>query len=216
MRKTSILVGAAALALFATAAFAQDTDDPFDPSLYQNGINCAGTYWCASDGQATDLNTNLTTLEFVMNTMDTAPPGTVGIGVPWATGWVEDVGPGGTVEELLDFTSAGTGSAEQDILYLYSISDQCSSLDNFSQNSSFASQIQVSATFNLGSQYKPTSSSQPGYANALITTPSGGKSTGYPTYAIQDVATPEPSAVLLLSVMLIGLGVFAARKISAS
>lgn len=206
MRKTSILFGAATLALFATAAFAQDPGSLYDPAMFQNGINCAGTYWCASDGQATDTDTSMTTLEFIMNT---SPPATEGISVPWVTGWVEDKTSAGAIADLLHFTTLTVGSITEDAVFLYCnpLHDQCSSLDSALPTITPT----ISATFSLGSIYTP-GKSDPGYATATIAP----GQTGVPTYAIIDVATPEPSAVLLLSVMLIGLGVFAARKISAS
>jgi hypothetical protein len=205
MRKTSILFGAAALALFATAAFAQDLSDPYDPALFQNGTNCSGTYWCASDGQAAnpDDSVDPPTLEFIIST---PPPGT-GISFPWAKGWVADKTTGGATADLLDFTTVTVNGKASDAVFLYCnpLHDQCSSLDSGLPTITPT----IGASFTLGSIYAPTSS-QPGYATATIAP----GTTGVPTYAIID--TPEPSAVLLLSFMLIGLGVVAGRKISAS
>lgn len=206
MTRSSLLFCVAGITVFAAGAFAQN--NPLDPDLYQDGSHCAGSFWCASAVDAVDPNTQQTTLQFIMNNI--VPPGYQGISVPWITGWVADETSNGAIADLLDFTTATINNVMEDIVYLYCnpLYDKCSSLDSGLPTTPPT----ISAHFTMGTPYIPTGN-QPGTATAQI-----GKATGPAAFSVLSgttVATPEPSAVLLLSGMLLAVGIIARRKISA-
>src|ERR1700728_1985403 len=106
MSKLSTLFCLAALAVFASAAFADD-----DPSLFQNGANCAGTYWCASAGLGFDPVTSTSTLEFVLNSSVNESMGFT----PFTVTGLVAYKTGSVVEDELDFEIIGG----KDVIFLY-------------------------------------------------------------------------------------------------
>jgi hypothetical protein len=208
---------AAAVTVFATGAFADDTADP---ALFQSGTNCnvppPGTYWCASDNITTaDPNTGLTTLEFVIQTTDGVAPTARGM-TAWTTfGLVaatSGVGGTGTVQDLLDFEKLGG----QDVVFLYCGDGHCTSGDSgLPTATEIAAAGGIKNSYQDGTQYVPTSG-QVGQALAydpLNSPPVKGAAVGY--QIVDPVSTPEPSAVVLFGSMMIGLAAFARKKFAA-
>lgn len=231
-----LLVVAAGL-LTGVSALADD-----DPAIYQTstGSNCAGgvDYWCTSAGLGTDPNTGNQTLEYLIRT--SSGSGSEGI-TEFTQGWVayED---GSTVEDLLDFVVTPAGKDE---IFLYCGNAYCTTgLDvglpvmptNYTIVQTAAPSPAAGSTSYTPCKVKtsPTCAyaevgtstyPQPGYApqyNAAGSTTAVYNaftieytSTGGITSGVGKEAVPEPSSLLLLSSMMIGLAFFVRTKFSA-
>jgi hypothetical protein len=208
MSKFSMLFCTAAIAIFATAAFADD------PALFQDGTNCATTYWCASASVGNDPVTGDDTLEFKINTSTGTTQG-ITLWTGNQLGWVAATNPAGTVvQDLIDFEVIGG----QDVAFLYCGDTKCSS-DDLGLPKGIGLPTN---TFVDGTQYSPT-----------LSQPGGGSSYAYnnenvllkdsPGYQIIDtgslngkgVSAPEPSAWLLLASMVFAVAALGRRKLSA-
>jgi len=215
MRKFStMLFCAAAVAVFATAAFG---DDGLDPTLWQNGQGCnasstppVATYWCAGTAFAAAPGQTSKTLEFLLNTVTTVGPSSTGITLFSAAqqGWVE-YETGGTVDDYMDITVVGG----QDAIFLYCNVD-CGPNDAVLPTAPavsviipWASPALFPAAGSVSPAYTPASSTSPGWGTAYYQgTPLPGTNPP-PVYGILNnyIATPEPSAALLLGVFLLAM-----------
>lgn len=210
MSRLSVLFCAAAVALFATAAFGDD-----DPTLASNGVSCAGSYWCAGSGLAVDPNTGISTLEYTLK--PSAGGATAGIDPStFQTGWAAAV-TGTTVDDLLHFVAETVGSTTTDYVFLYCGDAQCSAddltvpLPNVTIGATFTDDAYSIGGSSYSSTYAPTSG-LPGYAVGysaphVYVTPNH-----IAEYTIADnppfVSAMEPSSVLQLASMMIALGAF--------
>jgi hypothetical protein len=236
MSKFSTAFCVAALAVFATAAFADDTD----PALFQDAPVGCGPYWCTSAGTGYDPKTGDSTLEFILNA---GSAGHDGITTPFVTGVVQfkytGSAPGvvgaSKVLDDLDFEVINN----QDVIFLYCGNLFCGTNDaglpsvavtpNVTISTSSTPVAWIAPTVSVPNPVEPANSNtpnyvpttgQPGYGTAY--TPNANGIPGYEviyagsTSGVGQTATvPEPSAVLLLGIMMIGVTGFARRKFSA-
>jgi hypothetical protein len=222
MTKFSTLFCAAALAVFATAAFADD------PAIPLNGISnfCSPTpsAWCSSEQQATDSSTGLTTVQYIFNSQ-VVPD----VAADWS-GWVEGTeGVNNKEATLLHFvvipavTGPGAHPTEYGVfLYCGGYSAAPGVGICTANNDVLPVSENPSAKFNMSGSYIPDSSGDSGtkpgsgqYAPGTAIQYSLLTSTEAPGGGLVGTTVPEPSGVVLLGIMMVGVAGFARRKFSA-